>query len=169
LPSNKESPLKASIGFRIHQVHDVMHTAFLEKLSAYGLSATEWAILNLCADGAGTAETLESELRVERPTVLRATEHLLREGLLLRASHAEESRYSKFVLSDKGRAVLPKLLAVSRRLNRHFLAEFSQEQREQLLGLLTSLAESKPFRRARTRQVLAKAGCPNCPIRHLYS
>lgn len=169
MPSNKDYTLKASIGFRIHQVHEVMHAAFLEKLAKYGLSATEWAILNLCAEGEGTTETLERELRVERTTVLRCTDHLLRTGLLQRTSHAEESRFSKFVLSDKGRAILPKLVAVSRRLNRHFLAEFTQEQREQMLALLSSLAESKPFRRARTRQVLAKAGCPNCPIRHIYS
>ena len=169
MPSNKDHALKASIGFRIHQVHEVMHTAFLERLSKYGLSATEWAILNLCSDGQATTDTLEDELRVERATILRCTEHLLRAGLLQRASHAGESRVSKFVLSDKGRAVLPKLVAVSRRLNRHFLAEFTQEQREQMLALLSSLAESKPFRRARTRQVLAKAGCPNCPIRHIYS
>ncbi len=161
--------LKASIGFRIHQVHEVMHTAFLEKLSAFGLSSTEWAVLNICEAGEGTTETLVEDLRIERAAVLRCTDHLIKVGMLQRAGHAEESRFSQFVLTDKGRKVLPKLRAVSRRVSRHFLAEFNDDQRAQLLSLLSSLAESKPFRRARTRHLLAKAGCPNCPVRHIYS
>lgn len=161
--------LKASIGFRIHQVHEVMHTAFLEKLSAYGMSSTEWAILNLCAGGEGTTDVLARELRIEPTDVLRCTGHLQKIGLLQRVTHAGESRFSRFDLTDKGRLLLPKLTAVARRLSRHFLAEFSDEQRAQLLALLSSLAESRPFLRARTRHLRSKAGCPNCPVRHIYS
>jgi DNA-binding MarR family transcriptional regulator len=126
-------------------------------------------VLNVCEAGEGTTEGLAEELRIERAAVLRCTDHLMKAGMLQRAGHAEETRYSQFVLTDKGRKILPKLRAVSRRMSRHFLAEFSEEQRAQLLSLLSALAESKPFRRASSRHLLAKAGCPNCPVRHIYS
>lgn len=125
---------------RIARVARRLRYAFDELIAPYGLTGTQYGLLNrlALADGLVQAE-LGRRMAIEPATLTGMVQRLEREGWVRRTIDPDNRRLQRVWLTDKAREALPALRRLQERHRRRALAGLDAEQLAQLGRLLDSI------------------------------
>ncbi len=129
------------ISFLIGKASQQIARRAREKLGAYGVTPTQYAILKVLweRDGQSGAE-LGARLLIDSATVTGVADRLQAAGLLERRSHGDDRRVHSLFLTGQGRALKAPLDAAMDRLNDELAHELG-DHAQALWAALRRLAE----------------------------
>lgn len=106
----------------------------------HGLTFTQWAVLMLLRDGlARTGAELSKDLAHDSGALTRVLDQLEQRGLIGRCRSCQDRRVVELQLTDKGRATAEELIPTVAGSYNAALANFTREEGETLIRLLTKL------------------------------
>lgn len=119
------------------------HSVFLkmtEKLSAYGLTPVQYAVLYcLWEQDRRSQKEIAERLKLENSTVSGIVERMEKKELITRCISKEDRRYIEVVLTDKGKSLEEDVLTAVEEVNSEVMSIFSDEERESLKTYLRVL------------------------------
>ena len=137
--------LTASIGYHIHRTASGMRRELDARLAEYGVTSAQWgALVSIGRHGCGTAADLARWMNLDRAGVSRVLKQLERFRLVERRPSKEDGRVIRLSISAKGKALLPKLEAVTASVSKDFLAGLAPADRTRLLHLLARVPSNVP-------------------------
>ncbi len=126
-----------SVGFTISTTGYVIGSRFTELLAPLGLEPREFALLRAVSATEGQSQqALGERLGIPASRMVAHIDGLQARGLLDRRPNPEDRRAHALYLTDAGRELLQRALAVAIGHERALGANLSTDEREQLLALL---------------------------------
>jgi DNA-binding MarR family transcriptional regulator len=111
---------------------------------AVGLEPRQFGLLRLLADAEGHSQrALGETLRIPPNRMVTLVDALERKGLIERRTHPEDRRAYAVSLTAAGSAALETAFKAAFAVEAEICAPLSAEERTQLLGLLTKLAQAQ--------------------------
>jgi len=136
-------PHGTPIGLHLAHSSKAVGRAFSDALAEVGGSVPAWLILtSLMGESWPAQHQLARALRIEGPTLTRHLDGLEEAGLLVRTREPNDRRAVRVELTDAGRAKHAELLQVVIGFNRRLTAGLSEDELEQLRGLLDRLEQN---------------------------
>lgn len=133
----------ASLGYMTNLVGRLLIREISVPLAAHGLSVGYMPIFfALAAEEALTQRDLAIAAQVEQPTMAATLARMERDGLIERRANPDDGRSALITLSEAGRGKLPAVHAAATEVNARAAAQLSEDERKQLLALLTRVAET---------------------------
>jgi DNA-binding MarR family transcriptional regulator len=118
---------------------------FLGALEESGLTLTQCKALSLLAGadepGPGSVKDLGDRLGVSLPTISRATESLVRKGLVTRDEDSSDRRVRRIAITKDGRRLVEELLAIRIAGLEGFISGLDAGQRRKLHGALEAILD----------------------------
>jgi DNA-binding MarR family transcriptional regulator len=137
------SELKGHAGFWLRFVSNHVSQAFARKLQASGVTVAEWVILREMFGAGSIAPSLLAESTgLTRGAVSKLVDRLLHKKLLTREGREDDRRYQSIALTDAGRKLVPKLVALADENDAEFFSALSAQERQALMETLKKLVEA---------------------------
>jgi DNA-binding MarR family transcriptional regulator len=134
------SPLLDGLGFMMLRVARSMKRALEIKLSDYGLTSSQFAVLAGLWDSDGISLTeLGRRLNFDNPTITGIVDRMEREEFLKRIRDDEDRRVIKVFLTRKGTRLKNVLPALAEEVNSFAVNDLSVKDRERLNDFLNSI------------------------------
>ena len=131
-----ERPLR-SVGFTISTTGYAIARRFRELLAPFGLEPREFALLRSVAASEGNSQQAIGErMNIAPSRMVAFVDSLERRGLLERRQNPDDRRARALFLTDAGREQLGRAFQVAGEHERTLSQDLTDEEREQLLGLL---------------------------------
>ena len=129
-----------SVGFLLAKAYQRACVIFKEEFEGYDLTPQQFGLLRFLwqEDGITQAE-LSAKSHIDRTTTGGLIDRLEKEGLLARCSHPEDRRAYRICLTEKGRALQPKLTPLAATVEQKFTAKLDQQEVETLKYLLEKI------------------------------
>jgi len=125
------------VGRLLSRVKMGLQEALDRELAPFDITSAQYVILvNLAHNEADSASELCKGVSYDPGAMTRMLDRLERKGLIRRARCGDDRRKVILQLTDEGKAVYPKLVAVHVKVLNHFLRNFSKTQAGQLESLL---------------------------------
>jgi len=125
------------IGRLLSRVKMGLQEALDRELAPFDITSAQYVILvNLAHNEADSASELCKGVSYDPGAMTRMLDRLERKGLVRRVRCGDDRRKVILQLTDEGKAVYPKLVAVHVKVLNHFLRNFSKTQAGQLETLL---------------------------------
>jgi len=125
------------IGRLLSRVKMGLQEALDRELAPFDITSAQYVILvNLAHGEADSASELCKGVSYDPGAMTRMLDRLERKGLIRRVRCGDDRRKVILQLTDEGKAVYPKLVAVHVKVLNHFLRNFSKTQAGQLETLL---------------------------------
>jgi len=128
---------------RLGRVRDHLDAALERVFDAYGLSATNFAVLVTLArighEGGVSQRRLMDELGLTSGTISVRMDRLVEAGLIERRADPDSKRNSLITMTDRGREMFERVVPAHLANERRLLAALSEEEQEQLATLLRKL------------------------------
>jgi len=125
------------IGRLLSRVKMGLQEALDRELAPFDITSAQYVILvNLAHNEADSASELCKGVSYDPGAMTRMLDRLERKGLIRRVRCGNDRRKVILQLTDEGKAVYPKLVAVHVKVLNHFLRNFSKTQVGQLETLL---------------------------------
>jgi len=125
------------IGRLLSRVKMGLQEALDRELAPFDITSAQYVILvNLAHNEADSASELCKGVSYDPGAMTRMLDRLERKGLIRRVRCGNDRRKVILQLTDEGKAVYPKLVAVHVKVLNHFLRNFSKTQAAQLETLL---------------------------------
>ena len=125
------------IGRLLSRVKMGLQEALDRELAPFDITSAQYVILvNLAHGEADSASELCKGVSYDPGAMTRMLDRLERKGLIRRVRCGDDRRKVILQLTDEGKAVYPKLVAVHVKVLNHFLRNFSKTQAAQLETLL---------------------------------
>ncbi|MDJ0950200.1 MAG: MarR family transcriptional regulator [Alphaproteobacteria bacterium] len=132
--------LEDSVGYWLRRTSNEMHARFTEALAQYDVTPAHWTVLVSLYDGsAATPNELVVKVEVDPATISRRLDQLEEKGLIRRHPDPVDRRATRLALTSEGRALTPKLAAISEAINQTALRGFSDSERADLIDRLARL------------------------------
>lgn len=113
------------------------------ELRTYGLGSGQFIFLHVLLHRDGLSqEELACLLKIDKGTTARALKRLEDAGYVTRCLDKHDKRVNRVFVTEKGRALGPKLAELSRTWTDALARGFSQTEREQATALLKRMAEN---------------------------
>lgn len=129
-----------SIGYLIKRAHSFMLDALVPVLEAQGYSHIQYVILVSLRDGIGVnPKDICTQFRHDSGALTRVLDQLAERGLLERVRRDRDRRKVDLQLTPRGREAVEGLVAVVIEKLNLALADFSSEEVQEFLRLLTKL------------------------------
>lgn len=110
------------------------------RLGAIGLTRAQWQALgNLRRCGPMTQAALADVMEVETATIARLIDRLEAANWVVRRSDPHDRRVKRVSLTDKAENVMEQVSDIGQQLRDDMLADLSREERDRLLGTLTTV------------------------------
>jgi DNA-binding MarR family transcriptional regulator len=131
--------LKQDIGYWISRYAAEVHQGFERKLAAYDITVPQWCILlALYSNCASSITELATYIVVDKATVSRTVERLVKKGLLERRTGADR-RSEILELTSAGQELTPKLIACADANEAEFFGGLEPHERQDLQRLWRKL------------------------------
>lgn len=128
------------------------------------LELRQFGLLRLLAEADGHSQrALGAMLRIPPNRMVALVDDLERKGLIERRSHPEDRRAYAVSLTEAGRSTLAKAFAAAVSVEADICSPLDDEERTQLLGLLTKLAVARNSREGAVPGVHPGMFAPDCP------
>jgi DNA-binding MarR family transcriptional regulator len=127
-----------SVGFTISTIGYALASAFHELLGPLGLEPKVFALLASVASSEGvTQQAIAERMRVAPSRMVAFVDSLEERGLLERRQNPDDRRARALYLTPAGRKVLGQAFAIADRHERRLTSDLNDEERRQLLDLLS--------------------------------
>ena len=135
--------LHQRIPFLLSQLGVYLAEDFVHRLEPFGVEPRAYAVLKALSEDDGRSQReLSTQLRIHRNVMVTVVDTLEREGLVMRMPHPEDRRAFAVTLTDKARALLPKLDAQGIAQEDEITAALAPDEREALLNMLQRVSTS---------------------------
>lgn len=129
--------LRQSPGFLINQLAHMMQVELEHRLTQYGVTSSQWAVLALLWKKEGLSQVdIQHKLRLEKATVTGLIQRMTRSGLVFKNTDPYDKRIHRIFLTDKGKQLEAFLIPEAMNVNERVLTGFSTEQKEIFLQLI---------------------------------
>jgi MarR family transcriptional regulator for hemolysin len=136
----KRPPLLPPIGLRLSRTARALTNEFERAMAEAGGSASLWQVLVLVRSNEwGKQSELAEAMGITSATLTHHLNALERQGLLRRWREPDDRRSQRVELTPEGQAMFDRLRSVAMRHDERLRAPFSDEEVEQLAGLLDRL------------------------------
>lgn len=115
-------------------------------LKTFGVGIMEWRVLAMLAPtGGASANDVSHVSGVDKSAVSRASQSLVRRGLIAAADDPKDSRRTVLSLTEEGRALHDRVIRASAAREQLLLEGFSDDDRAELFRLLGRLSANLPL------------------------
>ncbi|MHB1328206.1 MAG: MarR family winged helix-turn-helix transcriptional regulator [Gemmatimonadales bacterium] len=136
------SALDSHLGFWLRFVSNHVSAGFRRRVEASGVSVAEWVALRTLYDsGQGSPGMLVAALGMTKGAVSKVVDRLEAKGLVRQRPSREDGRARDVILTEKGRALVPRLAQLANENDAAFFGHLSAARRAQLTALLRSLVK----------------------------
>lgn len=141
---NPEQPLLDTACYcsSLRQASRYVTSFYDQMLSGSGLRVTQFAILSRLTPRAATVTQLAQSMVMDRTTLARNLQPLVREGLVQIRPSEQDRRERVIGLTDTGRAKVESILPAWRRAQERFDQQFGAERGAQLLAMMRCVVDS---------------------------
>ncbi len=137
----KVSPLDAHVGFWLRFVSNHVSAAFAARLEAEGVTVPEWVVLRHLYDAPGTSPAaLVALLGMTKGAISKIVARLEARGLCASTVSVADGRARHLVLTDAGRAIVPRLARHADENDAAFFGHLAPAERAALVETLRALA-----------------------------
>jgi DNA-binding MarR family transcriptional regulator len=143
---NPVNEIPPSVAFLLSQLGFEVGRELGEALDGMDLGLREFGLLRLVSvadTGGGSQRALGRMLRLTPNRMVALVDGLESKGLLERRAHPTDRRAHDLALTDAGRTALGRGFQAAVGVEAHMCAPLDPHEREQLLGLLTKLAQAR--------------------------
>ncbi|MBP6951783.1 MAG: MarR family transcriptional regulator [Alphaproteobacteria bacterium] len=124
--------LKQDIGYWISRFAAEVRCGFERKLAAYEITGPQWCILlSLYSKSAGSITELAAYIGVDKATISRTVERLVKMKLMQR-SPGHDRRSESLILTPQGDQLVPKLIACADKNEEEFFNCLSSHEEHEL-------------------------------------
>ena len=117
-----------------------MAAQFERELSPFDVTLAQWgAMLAIRGQDGASPSQVAATVGIDRGATTRLIARMESKGLVAREGHSEDARSIVLRLTPKARAMMPQLVARSRKVNREALALLDAQDAEALLAALNRL------------------------------
>jgi MarR family transcriptional regulator, transcriptional regulator for hemolysin len=142
-PMSPSPPVVPPIGLRLTRTARAVTNAFERAMAEAGGSASLWQVLLLVrSKDWGTQSLMAEAMGITSATLTHHLGAAERQGLVRRWREPDNRRVQRVELTAEGVAMFDRLRAVATRHDARLRAQFSEEEVEQLAGLLDRLRVS---------------------------
>jgi DNA-binding MarR family transcriptional regulator len=114
MASRPVSDLTAHLGYWLRFVSNHVSGAFARKLEGKGVSVVEWVTMReLYGADALAPSRMADAIGLTRGAITKIADRLIAKGLVKRDADAADGRAQTLALTQKGRALIPKLAALA--------------------------------------------------------
>ena len=140
-PDEGGAPTAQSVGFTLSSLGYAVAARFRATLAPLELDPREFALLRTVAAAEGRSQQeVGGLLHIPASRMVAFVDALEARGLLERRHNPLDRRTRELHLTDRGRSLLERALALANDFEREMLAELSAHEREQLLALLQRIS-----------------------------
>ncbi len=133
---------RSDTGFVLAEVTRLLRLAFDQRMRSTGLTGATWRVLvYLSREDGQTQAALAQKLEISRVAVGEAVDRLERSGHVERRADPDDRRKWCVFLTQTSIDLLPTMTAMASELRDEFYSGLSEEEVEQLHGLLTRLRD----------------------------
>jgi DNA-binding MarR family transcriptional regulator len=141
---NKSEPsdLRRHVGYWLRCLSNLVSGAFAEKLAAKDISVAQWVVLRTLYDKRDvTLQQAAAEVGVDKSSLSRMAERLVRKGLLNRAEGGDR-RSVGLSLTPSAMKLVPQLAKLADENDEQFFRVLSARQRQEFLSTIKQLLDA---------------------------
>lgn len=136
-------PKNESIGKWVSTIYRRSQIYIKKELGQYNIGSSQYLILLTLNENDGIhQETISKYLHLDKATVTRAVNKLMKKGYVTRKVDPEDRRAYVLHISRKGRSLVPKIRKVLNQTSRIFLSGFSSQEKEIAFNLLKRMHQN---------------------------
>lgn len=137
----RTSTFENTFGFILSDISRLARKEFDRRVRELGLTRAQWLVLAHLARRPGcTQSDLADSMQMQKVTVSRHVQRLVRAGWVERRDHAEDGRAYHLYLARKAEPLIERLAAVGERLRSEYMRGLSSARRQ---ALTTDLLQIK--------------------------
>ncbi len=135
-------PFAENLGYLLNRCGGQMAARFERALEPYDISIAQWgALLAIHERGAAAPSEIAARVGIDRGATTRLIARMEAKGLVERRAHEADGRSVMLSLSPHSAALMPELLALSRKVNREALGLLPETEATALLRALRRLSD----------------------------
>ena len=143
MSNQKQFGLHDSYGYWINRLANAFTEAFDHTIGHLGVTPQQWVVLISCYNGdAQTPAELSRFIGIDASAITRLLDRIEAKGLLVRVPDRLDRRSIKVELTDKGRALTPRLAALAQQVNEEFLSGMPASEAAQLKATILKMLEN---------------------------
>lgn len=134
--------LKQDIGYWISRFAAEVRNELERKLAAHGITGPQWCILlSLNSKSAGSMTELAAYIGVDKATISRTVERLVKMQLVQRTP-GHNRRSESLILTAQGEQLIPKLIACADHNEQEFFSCLSSQEKQDLQKIWKKLVSN---------------------------
>jgi DNA-binding MarR family transcriptional regulator len=147
MSSARPSHPTAHLSYWLRYASNHVSHAFSTHLTREGVTVAEWAVLgNLFGNEGIAPNRLAHRLGLTPGAISKLADRLKEKDLVLREEHSSDGRTHTLTLTEKGKALVPRLAAIADRHDVDYFSHLSIEDRKTLERMLKEVVERRALR-----------------------
>jgi len=131
---------KTAISYLVRRAHNLLLPRLETLFSRHDLTFTQWAVLMYLRDGmAETCSDIARDMHHDNGAMTRILDQLEARNLVERQRSVEDRRVIRLSLTTKGEETVESLIPLVADFLNEIMGDFSRQEADQLIGLLTRL------------------------------
>jgi DNA-binding MarR family transcriptional regulator len=149
MSTDTRNRLEGRLGFAIGSLSAALVRGLSAELSPFGVSPSQWAILETCFTGEATTPTeFAREIPIDGAAITRQLDKLEARKLLIRVPHPTDRRSTRVELTEAGREIVRKLSPLVLENNKRFVDALDKKEQIALEAILTKMLDHNRAGRA---------------------
>jgi DNA-binding MarR family transcriptional regulator len=138
------SDLETHLGYWLRMVSNAVSHGFARQVDTLGVTVAEWVFLRSLYNVDQLSPTrLAETMGMTKGAITKLADRLITKNLVARLADRNDKRAQTLALTGSGRALVPQLAALADENDSAFFSALSQDERDTLRTLLTSLVRHK--------------------------
>lgn len=134
--------LDTHLGYWLRMVSNAVSQSFARKVENEGVTVAEWVFLRALYDAEPVAPSLLAEkMGMTRGAISKLADRLVEKAMIERRPNRDDKRAHLVMLTDAGRALVPRLATLADENDAQFFGALSTDDRDSLAALLRAIAE----------------------------
>lgn len=141
------SALDVHLGYWLRMVSNAVSQSFARKVEREGVTVAEWVFLRALYDSGEVAPSqLAAAMGMTKGAISKLADRLLDKSLIARRDNARDKRGHMLLLTQKGRALVPRLATLADHNDQEFFGSLSKDERQRLSQLLRKIVTERELR-----------------------
>lgn len=136
----KISELYTHLGYWTHRFDQAVRLSFERNLAGYGVTVSQWCFLiTLYHDQGNTVKRIAKRIHLDPAAVTRLADRLTDKGFVQRISYPDDGRVIAFILTDKGKEIVPHLAKEADENDKKYFGVLSNLEQQNYISILQKL------------------------------